>query len=184
MCLSFYLFGVARLLTSCVIPAIRFWAHYTIAGQKVAGFHPRQAAEVSSVLPLIESHLQFPFTCFSLGQCVHNCCSSIFHRIYWFAIRKDTYGVFAEPVDPEEVCFISNNIIFSYGCGHYMTSYVLLCDICSFQITMILSSIRWILQPSGRSCQVEHMRTWNNLRSVKNVAWQTWVFFFTDQTLL
>lgn len=24
----------------------------------------------------------------------------------WFTFRKDTYGVFSEPVDPEEVCLV------------------------------------------------------------------------------
>lgn len=75
--------------------AVRFRAHNTFAEQKVVALHPRQATEVSCCA-----------RCLFLPSAPHTQLQDLSSLCILVSCRKDTYGVFSEPVDPEEVCLL------------------------------------------------------------------------------
>lgn len=93
--------------------------------------------------------------------------NSKFSRInIWNGGRKDTYGVYAEPVDPEEVCdFHPSYVVVSAFLNIQIWNNVCCCSFLTITMSLI---ILWTLLPWGISWPTDHIQPWNSLRWVFN----------------
>jgi hypothetical protein len=92
--------------------------------------------------------------------------------LYWdtffVRFRRDTHEIFAEPVDPNEVC-IWSSLSSSYIMGHFIFhfSFAILMEICvltRLKITTKSLKSLWILAPWGLNFMKECIEVLNNLR--------------------
>lgn len=91
-----------------------------------------------------------------------------------FYDRKDIYGVYAEPVDPEEVSLLVTSLdIWGWHVGSLAWFGYLFAFSFSFLIIMMSLSTLWTLLPWGVSWEMAHIPPWSNLRWVSGAPFSS-----------
>ena len=137
---------------------------------------------MSAVLSLFETHLRLPFSLFWVLANVYRLSFVESPFISFIGLLSGKIHMASLPSRSILRRCISFRVPLSSSLDTDVAWNLMFCcvDVFSFQTTMILLSIQWILQPSERSFRVDLMRIWNSLRSVKNVNGKTESCFFGD----